>query len=317
MSVLSSAIGSFSPVLNDRTVVLGLSSDQLGLSFVRGLVASINPCGFVLLPTYLMYFLGTGNPADDVAGEFGSGSGTQRHASLRRALLVGAAVSAGFLSVFVVAGYVADRSTRWINDYAKYATAVVGVGLVGLGIAMLAGYRLPISTPRLDVRSDRRTVRSMYVYGIAYAVASIGCTIGLFVATMFGTGRSGGALSGVANGLAYGAGMTLVVMALTVTLAFAKSGLLRWLRSAMTQVEMVAAVFVLISGLYLLYYFWVVDVRVDTDPLTSGVERFGSWLTVRVNDHWELVAAVLAAVVGAALAVVLAHRDRPGRSGVG
>ncbi len=285
-------------------MMLALSNEQLGLSFVRGLVASINPCGFVLLPTYLMYFLGTDT------------LGAERHASLRKALLVGAAVSAGFLSVFVVAGYVADRSTRWINEYAKYATAIVGLGLVALGIAMLAGYRVPISTPRLGVRNDRRTVRSMFVYGIAYAVASIGCTIGLFVATMFGTGRSDGALSGAANGLAYGAGMTLVVMALTVTLAFAKWGLVGWLRSAMSQVQMVAAVFVLISGFYLLYYFWVVDLRSDTDPLTSRVEQFGSWLTVRVNDHWELVAAVLATVVGVALAVVLAHRDRPGRSGI-
>ncbi|CAN5833285.1 cytochrome c biogenesis CcdA family protein [soil metagenome] len=290
--------------------LLALSNDQLGLSFVRGLVASINPCGFVLLPTYLMYFLGIDSGTNGTAGN-------QHRASMRRALLVGAAVSAGFLSVFVVVGYVADRSTRWINEYSRYATAVVGVGLVGLGIAMLAGYRPPISTARLGVSSDRRTVRSMFVYGIAYAVASIGCTIGLFVATMFGTGRRDGTFSGVANGLAYGAGMTLVVMALTVTLAFAKSGLVRWLRSAMTQVQMLAAVFVLISGLYLLYYFWVVDLRSDTDPLTSSVDGFGSWLTVRVNDHWELVAVVLAAVVGAALAAALAHRGRPGRSGVG
>ena len=28
------------------------------LSFLRGLVAAVNPCGFVLLPTYLMFFLG-------------------------------------------------------------------------------------------------------------------------------------------------------------------------------------------------------------------------------------------------------------------
>ena len=30
----------------------------MGLSFLRGMVAAVNPCGFVLLPTYLMYFLG-------------------------------------------------------------------------------------------------------------------------------------------------------------------------------------------------------------------------------------------------------------------
>ncbi|NMD22919.1 MAG: cytochrome c biogenesis protein CcdA, partial [Actinobacteria bacterium] len=31
---------------------------NLSLSFITGMIASINPCGFVLLPTYLMYFLG-------------------------------------------------------------------------------------------------------------------------------------------------------------------------------------------------------------------------------------------------------------------
>ena len=58
----------------------------MSLSFIRGLVAAVNPCGFILLPTYLMYFLGLQ----------GGMPGTQR-ATLRRALLVSAAVSAGFL----------------------------------------------------------------------------------------------------------------------------------------------------------------------------------------------------------------------------
>lgn len=50
------------------------SSDRLWLSFGSGLLAAVNPCGFVLLPTYLMYFLGvSGRP------------GTQR-STVRRAL---------------------------------------------------------------------------------------------------------------------------------------------------------------------------------------------------------------------------------------
>ncbi len=38
--------------------MIALTSDLLGLQFLRGMVATVNPCGFVLLPTYLMYFLG-------------------------------------------------------------------------------------------------------------------------------------------------------------------------------------------------------------------------------------------------------------------
>ena len=30
----------------------------MSLWFVAGMLAAVNPCGFVLLPTYLMYFLG-------------------------------------------------------------------------------------------------------------------------------------------------------------------------------------------------------------------------------------------------------------------
>jgi cytochrome c biogenesis protein CcdA len=35
----------------------------LGYAFVAGMVASVNPCGFVLLPAYLSYYLGDGPEA--------------------------------------------------------------------------------------------------------------------------------------------------------------------------------------------------------------------------------------------------------------
>ena len=39
-------------------MIAAIDSNVLGLAFLRGMVASINPCGFVLLPTYLLFFLG-------------------------------------------------------------------------------------------------------------------------------------------------------------------------------------------------------------------------------------------------------------------
>ena len=68
-------------------------SGQFALNFLRGVLATVNPCGFVLLPTYLMFFLGTE----------GARPGTQR-ASVQRALTVSAAVTAGFFAVFLVIG---------------------------------------------------------------------------------------------------------------------------------------------------------------------------------------------------------------------
>jgi cytochrome c biogenesis protein CcdA len=270
------------------------------LSFLRGLVAAVNPCGFILLPTYLMYFLGMQ----------GSMPGTQR-ATIRRALLVSAALSAGFMSVFLVVGLISYHFTSWINQNAKYATAVIAVGLIALGMAMLGGYRLPISTPKIDAGGRTRGVGSMFVFGIAYAVASIGCTIGLFLATLFATRREG-VVAGVANVVAYGLGMALLVTALTVALAVANTGLLKVLRGGMRHVETIAAVFVVLSGIYLLYYFWVVDINESIDPITSRVERFQNWVLGQLSGNWEVVAVVLAVVVISAVIYVGRGRRQQG-----
>jgi cytochrome c biogenesis protein CcdA len=273
---------------------------NLSLSFIRGMLAAVNPCGFVLLPTYLLYFLGLSNAESGV-----------RRAPISRALVVSAAVSAGFLSVFLVVGAIAELFTNWVVANAKYLTAVIGVGLVVLGIAMLFGYRLPIATPKLDAGGRDRTVRSMFVYGIAYAVASIGCTIGLFIATLFQTADRRGYVAGVANVVAYGLGMALLISALTVTLAVANVGLLKVLRSGMQYVEMLAGAFVLLSGLYLLWYFWQVDVRETGDPVTDAVANWQSSIQSFLNDHWGAVAIVLAVIVGAAVVAVALKRRHP------
>jgi cytochrome c-type biogenesis protein len=271
----------------------------MGLSFLRGLVAAVNPCGFILLPTYLMYFLGMQ----------GAMPGTQR-ATIRRALLVSSALSAGFMSVFLFVGLISYHFTSWINQNAKYATVVIALGLIALGLAMLGGYRLPISTPKLDAGGRTRGVGSMFVFGIAYAVASIGCTIGLFLATLFATRREG-VVAGVANVVAYGLGMALLVTALTVALAVANTGLLKVLRGGMRHVETIAAVFVVLSGLYLLYYFWVVDISDSTDPITSRVERFQNWVLNQLSSNWEIVAVVLSVVVFSAVIYVSRGRRDP------
>ena len=265
----------------------------MSLSFIRGMVAAVNPCGFILLPTYLMYFLGLQ----------GTMPGTQR-ATMRRAVIVSAAVSTGFLSVFLIAGLISWQFTSWINENAKYATGGIGVVLLVLGIAMLFGYKLPFMTPRLDAGGDgpKQTVRAMFVYGIAYAVASIGCTIGLFIATVFSTSERDGVVAGVGNMLAYGAGMALLVSALTIALASANTGLLKLLRGSLQYVDRVAAVFVTLSGLYLLWYFYWVDIREEGDPITDWALERQAQATAFLSDHWQAVGLVMTAIVGGAMA---------------
>ena len=271
----------------------------MSLSFIRGLVAAVNPCGFILLPTYLMYFLGISTGA----------VGTQR-ASIRRALLVSAAVSSGFILVFLIAGFISYNFTSFINENSKYATGMIGVALVVLGVAMLFGYKPPFMTPTLNTGEKDKTIWSMFVYGIAYAVASIGCTIGLFIATVFSTTSNDGLVKGVGNVVAYGGGMALLVSGLTIALAFANTGLLRFLRSSLAYVDRIAAAFVVLSGLYLLWYFYWVDLREEGDPITDWAAARQADATVFLSDHWKVVGSVFVAIVLAAVAyVTLSKQD--------
>jgi len=273
-------------------------SDRLWLSFGSGLLAAVNPCGFVLLPTYLVYFLGVS-----------ARPGTQR-ATVRRALLVSAALSTGFMTVFVIVGGISRLFTDWLNQNAKYVALLIGIALVILGIAMLFGYRLPFSTPKLETGKRDQTVVSMYVFGVAYAIASIGCTLGPFSATVLGTIDTDGFFQGIIAVVLYGVAMSLLITTLTVTLALAQGGLLKSLRTGMKYVEVASAIVMILSGLYLTWY-WFNDIRNKYDDnLTGRVLNWQERIAQYIDDNRLVLAIVFAVIVSIALTYTVVSRRR-------
>ena len=75
-----------------------------------GMVATVNPCGFAMLPAYLAYFLGVDGHASPSPGPTGVGAASPQ-ASFGRALRVAGAVSAGFLAVFALAGLAVELTS--------------------------------------------------------------------------------------------------------------------------------------------------------------------------------------------------------------
>lgn len=273
---------------------------RLANGFTQGLLAAINPCGFVLLPTYLLYFLGMENLRP----------GAEK-TSITRALAVSLSVSGGFMSVFIVIGVITKWSTRWFMDKAPYLSLVMGLGLVVLGIAMLFGYRLPFTTPKLDVGKRDRSVRSMYVFGIAYAIASLGCTLPGFISVVLGGVTTNGVLAGAAGIALYGLGMALLVSGLTITLAVANTALLRVLRKGMEWFEYVAGVFVLLTGMYLAYY-WYNGIKDDTGTpgVISGAESWQTSLSGFIRRNQSMVVLLSSLVIAAAIGFAILNKRR-------
>jgi cytochrome c-type biogenesis protein len=286
--------------------VIALDTARIGLSFTAGLLAAINPCGFVLLPTYLMYFLGMENLRP----------GAER-GSVPRALKVSLAVSAGFMTIFVALGVAFRMGSQWLVDHADWISLGIGLALVVLGVAMLFGYQLPMTTPKLDVQTTGegrdRSVRAMYLFGLAYAIASIGCTIGPFIGTVLGGFSASGWATGAISLLLYGLGMATLITGLTVTLALANTALLKVLRHGMTWFETLAGIFVLLTGLYLTWYWYngLTD-RLD-DDLVGAAESWQNDLANFVREHqWWIVGVAGVVVIGAVAAnQFLTRRPRP------
>lgn len=264
-------------------------------SFVLGVLAAVNPCGFVLLPTYLIFFLGTREEPNLATGE-----------RLRRALIVSSGISIGFLAIFFVIGVISRLFTQWIELNAKFASLAIGVVLLGGGARMLTGWTPKFASPQMNgVKS--KTFRATIIYGLAYAVASIGCTIGFLTTAVFGSIALNGFVSGVLSILLYGLGMAMLVTALTVSLAFAKTGLVTVIKNKLHIVQRLGAFFVTLTGIYLVFYWYAAISETRSTKFVARIERWQTRVVSFLQQQGAIRLAIVLSVI-VATAIVLSRR---------
>ena len=264
-------------------------------SFILGVLAAVNPCGFVLLPTYLIFFLGTREEPNLKTGE-----------RLRRALVVSSGISIGFLAIFFVIGVISRLFTQWIELNAKYASLAIGIVLVIGGARMLTGWTPKFAVPQLG-GVQTKTFRATVVYGVAYAVASIGCTIGFLTTAVFGSIALHGFVSGVLSILLYGLGMAMLVTALTVSLAFAKTGILTIVKNQLHLIQRLGAIFVTLTGIYLVFYWYAAISETRSASFVTRIERWQTRVASFLQQQGAFRLAVVLTIV-VAMAVVASRR---------
>jgi len=232
-------------------------------------------------------------------------------------LTVSAALTAGFVLVFGLFGLIVSPLAIRLERYLPWATVVIGIGLVGLGVALLAGRQLVLSIPKLQRGGSDGTLGSMFLFGVSYAVASLSCTIGPFLAVTTSTFRSDNWLAGLAVFVTYGLGMGLVIAILTVAVALAKSGIVHRFRALLPVMNRVAGGFLLVAGAYVAYYGWyeirVLDGAIG-DPIVDRAIRIQTWLqnTIVPDDPWTFVLIATGALTATILTARLVRRRREG-----
>lgn len=287
---------------------------ELALAFSAGMVATVNPCGFALLPAYLSYFLGLdpdGGAAPDRA------SSTAR--SVGRALAVSAAVTAGFLVVFGIMGFAWSSISGLVGRRLPYFTLVVGLALVVLGIAMLRGVEPVLRLPKLDLSTRDRELGSMFLYGVSYAVASLSCTIPIFIGIVATTLERNSTAAGIATFVAYGLGMGMTLSILTLAVALARTGIVSTFRRLLPHVNRISGVLLVLAGMFVAYYAWV-EIQELNSGSSSRVVRWardlqGSmqrWVEQVGGARLALAAGIVIAAVVAVALVLRSGGPRPG-----
>jgi len=222
-----------------------VSELALVFAFSAGLLATVNPCGFIMLPAFVSYQLGARDEQFAMR---------PLPARLVRAGLVAAVVTAGFLVVFAVVGLVFALGGRAVAQFVPWAALGIGLALIAVGLAGLRGHGLRLPLPSLAATKAGAGIGAMFLFGVGYAVASLSCTLPVFLVVIGSALAAGGLVGAFALFVAYALGMGAVLGAVALATALAKEIVVRWLLAATPHVERLGALLLIAAGAYLVYY---------------------------------------------------------------
>lgn len=213
-------------------------------ALTAGAFATLNPCGFALLPAYLSYLVGHADSAPVPR-------------QLVRSSLAGMSMTAGVMAVFLVVGVIISGLGTALARFIPWLGLAVGGVVAGTGLVMLVRPSVNPSLPvaRWADRFGRRTGAFTFVaFGAGYGLASLGCTLPVFLVVTAQALAAGGFLPGIIVFLAYALGMGAVLLALSLTTGAGSGLLVRYLRQLVPTIRWIGAGGMVAAGGYLIYY---------------------------------------------------------------
>lgn len=273
---------------------------RLVLALTAGMLATVNPCALPMLPAYLGWFI-TGDDERQPAGR-----------AVARAAVVALSVSLGFVVVFGALGLLTGAASARAKEITPWITPVVGLAMVGLGIALLLGRQIKLPVPRVDRAAGGRGVLAMATYGASYAVVSVSCALGPFVGVVgLSFGQPWGTV--LAQLGAFATGFALVLVALSVSAALARGSLAALARTATAHVGRAAGVVLVASGAYLAWY-GITEIRLQRgslggDPVVGRVTGWSADISAVVHDVGGVEVGLVLALFTTVVALVVLVRS--------
>jgi cytochrome c biogenesis protein CcdA len=179
-------------------------------------------------------------------------------------LLIGASVSAGFVVLFGVVGGLIGVGASFIGDLLPWLGLVIGIGLVAAGAWLVGGGNIYQYTGFAARAAgsiggvSNISVRGYFMFGLSYGAASLGCTLPVFLAVAGISVAGKSVASVVSNFFLFALGMGIVILALTLGIAFFKGTMVGLVRKALPYVTPFGSWLMVLAGAYLVFYWLTV-----------------------------------------------------------
>ena len=221
----------------------------IAFAFSAGIVAAFNPCGVVMLPAYIGYQLGAVSETDNPLK------------AVTQGIALGLMATAGFVAFSLVAGIIVTVTGGYIVSIFPIAGLMVGIIILMTGLwLIITKDHLALTVVSRVGLSNRKGYRGVFIFGILYAVSSLGCAVPIFLAAVgILSGNQLGdmkVLESIARFVSYGLGMGLVLTSATLGVGLFRDIVTQFIKKIVPLIGVTGNIFLVLSGLYLVYY-WI------------------------------------------------------------
>jgi cytochrome c biogenesis protein CcdA len=202
-----------------------------------GFITLLSPCGYILLPSYVMYFLG---------GEV----------TLKEAIRGGLITVLGIFTVLGAAGLAASLASQWLQSVVPHLTLVAGLIMILLGLSKVLEDRIGI----LDFGSSlggKIKPTGFFTLGIVYAFTAAGCTFPIFFSVILYASLVPG-IGTLVTMATYATGVALPVMITSVFAAKFNQVVTEKIANIAPRIQKASGYILLAAGAYLIYYYYFV-----------------------------------------------------------
>jgi len=223
----------------------------IGFAFGAGMIAAVNPCGFVMLPSYVAVYL---------LSEKDSPSGMTIR--LIRALKVTISMTLGFVIVFAVIGSLVSFGLRSvIGSLLPWFGMGIGIALIAISGLLLFGFNqfryssLPFRLSSMFTIFQTDTIRGYFFFGVSYALVSVGCALPIFMVVVTSTFAGQSILGILMSYINYSLGMGTIIFVVTIITALLRKSLAFSGNLLGSFLNKATVVLLLVAGIYLVFYW--------------------------------------------------------------